>query len=127
MSSPQSIPAEGHEAQAHSLKPYYIVFTALLCLTAATVALSYVDVGKVLGLTGSGRAANIVAGLIVALVKASLVVWIFMHQDHEEGLNRFVLGFSISLMTLAFVALSADFLWLGTYVKAAAGALVGGQ
>jgi caa(3)-type oxidase subunit IV len=112
---------------SHSLKPYFLVFSALLGLTVLTVALSYVDVGRALGLSGSGRAANIVAGLVVALIKASLVVWIFMHQDHEEGINRFILGFSVALLTLAFLALSADFLWLGTYVKAAAGALVAGR
>ena len=126
MSSPQSTPAGAH-AEPHSLKPYYLVFTALLCLTVVTVGLSYVDIGQALGLTGSGRAANIVVGLIVALVKASLVVWIFMHQDHEEGINRFIFGFSIALLTLAFLALSADFLWLGTYIKGAAGALVAGR
>ena len=113
--------------EPHSLKPYIAVFSALLVLTAVTVGLSYVDVGKLLGLSAGGRAANIVVGLIVALVKAGLVVWIFMHQDHEEGINRFILGFSVSLLILAFLALSTDFLWLGTYVKAAAGAMVAGH
>jgi caa(3)-type oxidase subunit IV len=119
---------EGHAA--HSLKPYAYVFTALLALTALTVSLSYVDVGAVMGrLVGGtwGHGANIVAGLIVALVKASLVVWIFMHQDHEEGVNRFILGFSIGLMTLAFLAFSSDFVWLGTYTHKVAGMLVAGN
>jgi caa(3)-type oxidase subunit IV len=119
---------QGHEA--HSLKPYVYVFTALLALTALTVSLSYVDVGAVLGrvLGGTwGHGANIVAGLIVAVLKASLVVWIFMHQDHEEGANRFILGFSVALMALAFLALSTDFLWLGTYTHRVAGMLVAGN
>ena len=120
----------GSDGAKHSLKPYYLVFLALLALTATTVALSYVDVGQVLGsLVGGhyGHGPNIVAGLLVALVKGSLVVWIFMHMDHEEGINRLVLGFALALMTLAFLALSTDFLWLGTYVRAAAGALVAGR
>ena len=122
--------ASGTGGPSHSLKPYYLFFLALLALTATTVALSYVDVGQVLGsLVGGhyGHGPNIVAGLLVALVKGSLVVWIFMHMDHEEGINRFVLGFALALMTLAFLALSTDFLWLGTYVRAAAGALVAGR
>jgi cytochrome c oxidase subunit 4 len=117
MTMSEQTASHGEQAAPHSLKPYIAVFSALLVLTAVTVGLSYVDIGKLLGLTG----------LIVALVKASLVVWIFMHQDHEEGINRFILGFSICLLGLAFLALSTDFLWLGTYVKAAAGAMVAGK
>ena len=114
----------------HSLKPYAYVFTALLALTAVTVSLSYVDVGAVLSrsIGGTwGHGANITVGLIVAIVKTSLVVWIFMHQDHEEGVNRFILGFSVALMALAFLAFSSDFVWLGTYTHRVAGMLVAGN
>jgi caa(3)-type oxidase subunit IV len=126
----------------HSWNKYYLVFNALLLLTVVTVGLSYFDVGEMLS-AGSefgnkmskgllpvveiGHSANIVLGLAVAILKASLVVWYFMHQDHEEAGNRFVLAFSIALLLLAFLALSLDFVWLGTYTHELANAAVGGH
>jgi caa(3)-type oxidase subunit IV len=123
----------------HSWNLYYLVFNALILLTVLTVGLSYVDVGEVLS-NGSefghsmfsflpvveiGHGANIVLGLIVAMIKASLVLWFFMHQDHEEGINRFIVGFSVSLMLLAFLVYSTDFVFLGTYAHDIAGMAVG--
>jgi caa(3)-type oxidase subunit IV len=116
--------------QAHrqaDWKPYAAVFAALIVLTAVTVSLSYVDVGKAIGVPQFGRAANIVAGILVAVVKASLVVWIFMHQNHETAANRFIFVFSICLLLIAFTALSMDFVWLGTYAQGAARAALGGS
>ena len=114
------------ESRAPDWKPYAVVFGALIVLTALTVSLSYVDVGKAIGVPQFGRAANIVAGLLVALVKASLVVWIFMHMNHETGANRFIFVFSLCLLLVAFTALSMDFVWLGTYAQGAARAALGG-
>jgi caa(3)-type oxidase subunit IV len=135
------------QTKDHSWHAYFVVFNALLLLTVITVALSYYDVGEILSqgsLWGAqmtydikwlptlpvveiGHAANIVLGLIVAMIKASLVVWYFMHMDHEEGNNRFILGFSISLLLLAFTAFSFDFVWLGTYAHSFAAAALGGS
>jgi cytochrome c oxidase subunit IV len=106
--------------------PYVLVFGALIFLTIVTVSLSYVDLGKALGVPQFGRTANIVAGLMVALVKAGLVVWIFMHMNHETRVNRSILIFSICLLLIAFTALSMDFVWLGTYAQNAARAALGG-
>jgi caa(3)-type oxidase subunit IV len=128
------------ESKEHSWGAYYVVFNALMLLTVITVGLSYVDVGEILT-SGSefghqiskgllpvveiGHGANIVLGLIVAVIKASLVVWIFMHQNHEEAANRFIFGFSISLLLWAFLAFSVDFVFLGTYAHEFAGAALG--
>jgi cytochrome c oxidase subunit 4 len=121
-------PAAGpHGAHDGDWKPYAFVFGALLVLTALTVSLSYVDVGKAIGVPQFGRAANIVAGLLVAVLKASLVVWIFMHMNHETPTNRFILFFSLCLLAIAFTALSLDFVWLGTYAQGAARAALGGS
>lgn len=113
--------------QEASWKPYAAVFAALIALTILTVCLSYVDVGKAIGVPQFGRAANIVAGLLVAAVKTSLVVWIFMHMNHETAANRFILIFAICLLLIAFTALSMDFVWLGTYAQGAARAALGGS
>jgi caa(3)-type oxidase subunit IV len=126
-STPQA-PAAGHGAQgpAH-WQPYALVFGALLVLTAVTVGLSYVDVSKAIGMPQLGRAANIVAGLLVAGLKASLVVWIFMHMNHETNTNRFILVFALVLLGVAFTVLSMDFVWLGTYAQGAVRAALGGS
>lgn len=76
--------ASGHEhaddgaVHAHiSSQPFYIaIFVGLLMLTVATVGQSYVDLGK----------ANLLAVIIIATLKASLVVTFFMHLRHD---NRF--------------------------------------
>ena len=119
----------------HSWTSYYVVFNALILLTVVTVALSYFDLGALIT-SGSeairaiklgpvnfsflpeieiGHSANIVVGLIVAVIKASLVLWFFMHQRDEEGLNRFALGFCILLFFWALTVFSLDFVWLKTY------------
>jgi len=104
---------------------YFEVFGLLIALTILTVTISYVNVGEALGIPQFGRAANIIVGLVVAVCKCSLVVWVFMHMNHETRINRFVLGFAIALMAIFFTAASFDFLWLGTYVHSFARAALG--
>lgn len=71
----------GHDdgaVHAHVSSPFFYaaIFGALLTLTAATVGQSYVDLGKL----------NILLVVIIASLKASLVVTFFMHLQHD---NRF--------------------------------------
>jgi cytochrome c oxidase subunit 4 len=54
------------------------VWAALIVLTGVTSAASYVDVGEW----------NIVVALLIAVTKASLVVWIFMGVRHVTTLTR---------------------------------------
>lgn len=65
------------------------VWAALMALTAVTVAVARVDLGFL----------NIVAALGVASVKASLVVFLFMHLKYE---NRILKG----MVALTFVILA---------------------
>ena len=124
----------------HGWGSYFIIFNALIVLTLITVGLSYVDVGELVSDGFSmlhdsfafvpaleiGHSANIVLGLIVALIKASLVLWFFMHQSTEENLNRFALLFCVGLFFWAVFVLSMDFVWLKTYAfKELAGMAVG--
>jgi len=52
-----------------SIKSYLAVFAALMVLTVATILVATIDLGPM----------NIVVALLVAAVKATLVVLIFMH------------------------------------------------
>ena len=68
---------------AHSgVRLYVAVFAALLVLTVATVAVSYVDLGPV----------SVVVALAIAFTKAVLVVLFFMHLRESSGLTWVVAG-----------------------------------
>jgi caa(3)-type oxidase subunit IV len=126
--------------QEHSWGPYFVVFNALIFLTIVTVGLSYVDVGALISslfdLAHSkasfipafevGHGANITLGLIVAMIKGSLVLWYFMHQKEEEALNRFALLFCVALFLWFVFVASLDFVFLKTYAfKELAGMALG--
>jgi len=59
---------------------YFLVFGALLILTALTTWVAYFDFG----------AWNNVVAMGIAVVKASLVVLIFMHVRHSTPLTKLV-------------------------------------
>jgi cytochrome c oxidase subunit 4 len=82
---------------SHFIVPtkYYLrTFGALLVLTVLTVAVAQVDFGSL----------NLVIAMLVALVKASLVVMIFMGLKWEKGFN-FVFFFGSLLFVGIFFAL----------------------
>jgi cytochrome c oxidase subunit 4 len=86
MSSAQQTHA-AHDGDAHddgavhahvsSIVFYIAVFLGLLFLTAVTVGQSYVDLGKL----------NIVIVILIATMKASLVVTFFMHLAWDNKFN----------------------------------------
>jgi cytochrome c oxidase subunit 4 len=61
---------------------YRRIFLALLGLTAATVAVAYLDLG----------ALNTVAALAIAGVKATLVLLFFMHVRESSAFTWVVIG-----------------------------------
>ncbi|MBI5904571.1 MAG: cytochrome C oxidase subunit IV family protein [Deltaproteobacteria bacterium] len=72
------------------IRKYLAVFGALLCLTVATVLVSYADLGIL----------NVVVALLIASLKASLVALYFMHL---RGESRLVWGFALA--PIAFLLL----------------------
>ena len=60
----------------------WVVYFALLVLLAITVGLYYIDLEKVTHLLGL----NLVVALVVAVVKAALVVWFFMNVKNSTRL-----------------------------------------
>ncbi len=63
-----------------SVRNYVVVFSALLVLTALTVAVYQVHLG----------AWNLVVAVVIATMKAALVVVVFMHMAHEARFNALV-------------------------------------
>lgn len=87
--------AQDHSAHDHS-KAYLNVLIALAVLTFVTVAISRWHFG---------RAGNITVGLLVASVKASLVVLFFMHLKYEQ---RWWAGIVLFPLFLVMIIIGAN-------------------
>ena len=77
---------------ATSIRAYILVFLALMVGTAATVGAAFVDLG----------AFNDTVALTIAVLKATLVVLIFMHVRHSSRMTR--------------LSIVAGFLWLAILI-----------
>lgn len=77
-----------------SLKTYYLIFLALMVLTALTVGAAFIDFGIF----------NISIAMAIAVLKGALVLWFFMHVRHGNPLLKvFALsGFVWLAILLAF-------------------------
>jgi cytochrome c oxidase subunit 4 len=65
----------------HYISPardYVLVWLALIVLTITTTAVGYSDLGPF----------NIVVAITIAVVKMSLVIWIFMGVRHTSSLTK---------------------------------------
>jgi cytochrome c oxidase subunit 4 len=94
-----TMPAHGHGTHEHEhhdhvlpIKTYFGVFGALIFLTAITVGVSYLNLGP--------RA--LLVALVVALVKAGLVVGYFMHLKFDVRFHSFVFFSSIIFLAIFF-------------------------
>jgi len=78
-----------------SVKTYFLVFAALMVLTALTVWVAFMDLGFL----------NTLVALGIAIVKATLVVLIFMHVRYGSHLTWVfaISGFFWLLILLVFV------------------------
>lgn len=73
--------------------PFYVaVFAALLTLTGLTVGQSYVDLGRL----------NLAAVVVIASLKATLVVLFFMHIRHDAKFNGLMVLACIGFIGIFF-------------------------
>ncbi|HEX4227194.1 MAG TPA: cytochrome C oxidase subunit IV family protein [Bryobacteraceae bacterium] len=75
------------------------VFLALIVLTGATTAIDYINLGDW----------NVVVALAIAVIKASLVAWIFMGVRHVTSLNRLFVIAGITWLSFLFLLTFADY------------------
>jgi cytochrome c oxidase subunit 4 len=88
-----------HEHTEHIVSPgmYLTIILSLLGLTGLTVFAAFIDLGRF----------NIVAALLIATVKATLVVLIFMHAKYAPERTKLVIIAGIFwLALLLFMTLS---------------------
>jgi len=72
-------------------RTYVIIWTALLALTGITIIVAGMHLGRFSTLTALG----------IASVKASLVLWFFMHLKYEKRLFKYML--LVPIATLAVI------------------------
>lgn len=83
----------------HSYGNYILVWLALMALTAVTVAVAGINLG---GLT-------VATALIIASVKAYLVLTIFMHLKSESKIFRVFVAVALIFLLVSFILLFSDY------------------
>ncbi len=84
-------------ATPNGTRTYYTIFAVLIVCTYLTWQIAYFDLGRL----------NTVAALAIAGVKATLVVWFFMHARNSPRLTWLV-AFGGLLWLLILIALTAN-------------------
>ncbi len=98
--APSSPSATAGFAHIERKRLYIAIWITLLCLTALTTAVAYVDLGG---------AWNTVVALLIAVGKASIVVLFFMHVRHViERMIRVVIVAAIFFLALLIIITVAD-------------------
>jgi|SRR3954447_819951 cytochrome c oxidase subunit 4 len=88
------------------MRTYVIVWIALMLLMGLTVFLSTVPMG---------HAANTIVALIIAAIKATLVLMFFMHLKYESyKLSAVVFGAGLFWLLILFGLNLTDYLTRGT-------------
>lgn len=84
-------------AHIPKVKPLVLVWLALIILTGTTSAVSYLELGHW----------NIVVALLIAVTKASLVVWVFMGVRYTTTLTKlFVVAGLVWLSIMILITFS---------------------
>lgn len=98
--------SHGHEVHIVPKRIYFLVFIALIILTWVTALVSTVDLGRW----------NIFVALLIAIIKASLVVLFFMHVWYSTRLTKMVVGSGLFWLILLLFITMADIWtrnWMG--------------
>jgi cytochrome c oxidase subunit 4 len=104
---------EHHEEHGHHLTipNYLLVFAALIAGTIITYFAALYDLDhfaqKVLGPNFHGL--NTIIALTIAFIKASIVVWFFMHVKFSSRLVKLSVGAGLFWLAIMFVLTLADY------------------
>ena len=78
---------------------YYAIFSALMVLTAVTVAVAFVNLGTL----------NFPIAIAVAITKATLVVLFFMHVKYSSRMTKMVVGMAIFFLMCMLCLTMTDY------------------
>lgn len=95
----------------HIIEPYvyYRVFGVLMVLFVLTVLVAFFDLSEHL----HWPAANIVVALIIAVVKATVIVLYFMHVKYASRLTQMFAIAALLWLSLLFIFSFADYISRG--------------
>jgi cytochrome c oxidase subunit 4 len=86
-----------------STKTYFAVFFALLVLTLVTVLVAKVDLGS----------ANTLVAMAVAVTKAVLVIYFFMHVKYGTRMTKLTVIAGFSWLALMILLIMSDYVGRG--------------
>ena len=90
----------------HHITPartYVLVWLALVVLTFVTTGIAYIDMGPF----------NIVVALAIAVIKMSLVIWIFMGVREQTNLTRLFVVAGFFWFAILIVITGSDYISRG--------------
>ncbi|MBT3575829.1 MAG: cytochrome-c oxidase [Candidatus Marinimicrobia bacterium] len=90
--------------QTFSPRGPIIVFSALIFLTIATVMLSGLDIGNI---------GALIIAMSVASVKAGLVLYFFMHLNHEPLIFKLFVALAFVTLATLFLLTFSDYAFRG--------------
>ena len=95
--------AHAHESHgAGHVSPislYVTIFLALMVLTALTVGAAFVNLGQF----------NFLVAMIIAIFKASLVVWYFMHVKYQSRLTKLTVATGLFFLAILLGLMLVDY------------------
>jgi cytochrome c oxidase subunit 4 len=95
--------AHAHESNgAGHVSPislYVTIFLALMVLTALTVGAAFVNLGQF----------NFLVAMIIAVFKASLVVWYFMHVKYQSRLTKLTVATGLFFLAILLGLMLVDY------------------
>lgn len=78
---------------------YVTIFVALMVLTTVTVFAAFVDLGQF----------NFLVAMIIAVFKASLVIWYFMHVKYASHLTKLTVATGMFFLVILLSLLLVDY------------------
>ncbi len=94
--------AHGDHGHSDPILLYFGVFTALMLLTAITVWVASISFPN-------WSAGHVTVAMVVAVIKATLVIMIFMHAMHAGPLVRVIIVTSVLTLMILFGLTYADY------------------
>ena len=80
-------------------KTYLAIFVALMVLLGITIGVAYVDLGKL----------NLAVAMGIAIAKAALIVWFFMHLRYGQRLTWVFAGAGFFWLAIMLVLTMGDY------------------